>query len=185
MTNLSRPKLSHLGIFVRNIDVMERFYTSVFGLAVTDRGVGKVFRNSISFLSGNPEQHHQLVLSAGRAETGPSTLFQISFMVSNLTQLRSVKLKAEENGGENMRFLNHGNSWSVYFDDPEENTVEVYMDTPFHTPQPCAEPLNLDLPDEQLLAETKALVDSLPGAMPREDYVNQMKSHFNEREFRS
>lgn len=180
MSISDRPKLSHLGIYVIDIEIMERFYTSVFGLTVTDRGVGKVFKNRISFLSGNPEQHHQLVLSAGRAETGPSTLFQISFLVSELRQLRSIRGKAEENGGANIRFLNHGNSWSVYFNDPEDNTVEVYMDTPFHTPQPCAEPLDLDLPEEQLLAETKALVDALPGAMAREDYVNQMRFHFRE-----
>lgn len=180
MLNKSRAKLSHLGIYVVDIEIMEKFYTSVFDLTVTDRGFGKVFQNSISFLSGNPEQHHQLVLSAGRAKTGPSTLFQISFLVGDLRLLRSIRRKAEDNGSTNMRFLNHGNSWSVYFNDPEENTVEVYMDTPFHTPQPCAEPLDLDLPEEQLLAETKALVDSLPGAMARTDYINQMRSHFSE-----
>src|SRR3546814_16244887 len=60
-----------------------------------------------------------------------------------------------ENGATDMVGLNHGNAWSVYFDDPENNKVAVYVDTPFHTPQPCGEPLHLDLSEADLLAETK------------------------------
>src|SRR3546814_1706042 len=66
MTPTIRPSLSHLGIFVKDIESMVDFYTTVFGLLETDRGTGAVFKNSLVFLSGNPAQHHQLVLSSGR-----------------------------------------------------------------------------------------------------------------------
>lgn len=169
-----QPNLSHVGIFVKNIEAMEKFYATVFDLVVTDRGTGAVFKNMLVFMSGNPEQHHQLVLSTGRADDSPSTVMQLSFMVPDLDALRSIRATALDNGADKMIGLNHGNAWSIYFDDPEQNKVEVYVDTPFHTPQPCGQPLNLDLSNEALLAETEALVTSLPGFMPRADYVRMM-----------
>ena len=174
MTTHLRPHLSHLGIFVRDLDRMERFYTQAFGLMVTDRGVGKVFNNRLVFLSGNPEQHHQLVLSTGRGADVPSTVMQMSFMVDTLDQLRGLRAAVLDHGARNLFGLNHGNSWSVYFDDPEENRIEIYVDTPFHTPQPCGEPLDLELDDETILAQTADLISGLSGSMPRMEYVEQM-----------
>ena len=75
------PQLSHLGIFVRDIEGMTQFYTTVFGLQLTDQGVGRTFRTRIHFLSGSPQQHHQVVLAAGRSPEGPSTVMQVSFKV--------------------------------------------------------------------------------------------------------
>jgi catechol 2,3-dioxygenase len=171
---MARAHLSHFGIFVHDIDLIERFYTGVFGLFATDRGVGKTFRNQLVFLTGDPRQHHQLVLSGGRAPDSPSTVMQLSFMVDSLNALRATRDKALAAGAIALIGLNHGNAWSIYFDDPEGNKVEVYLDTPFHVPQPCGEPLNLEQDDEALLAETRALVETLPGFMPRADYIAQL-----------
>ena len=175
MTQFRRPRLRHLGIFARDVARLERFYTEVFGLVVTDRGVGKVFKNQLVFLSGAPEQHHQLVLSSGRGADAPSTVMQISFMVDALSELRAARARALESGAHDLIGLNHGNAWSIYFDDPEGNKIEVYMDTPFHTPQPCGEPLDLDVADEELMALTAALVEERPDSMRRSDYVAEMK----------
>src|SRR3546814_20330192 len=79
MTPTIRPSLSHLGIFVKDIESMVDFYTTVFGLLETDRGTGAVFKNSLVFLSGNPAQHPQLVLSSGRHPGPKSTGWQKSF----------------------------------------------------------------------------------------------------------
>ena len=174
MSQHLRPHLSHLGIFVKDVALLERFYTEVFRLVVTDRGVGRIFQNQLVFLSGNPEQHHQLVLSSGRAPDAPSTVMQMSFIVDSVAELRALRERALAHGAGNLFGLNHGNSWSIYFDDPEGNRVEIYMDTPFHTPQPCGDPLDLDLTEDELLARTAALVGQLPGSMPREDYVAKM-----------
>ncbi|NWK94551.1 glyoxalase [Sphingobium lactosutens] len=172
---MTRPSLAHLGIFVVDIDAMERFYAGVFGLYVTDRGVGAVFKNSLVFMSGAAEQHHQIVLSTGRAPDTPSTIMQLSFKVESLAALRSVGAAAEASGATDMIGLNHGNAWSIYFYDPERNRVEVYLDTVFHTPQPCADPLDLTKSDETILAETRDLVARLPGSMDRSDYVSQLR----------
>ncbi|CAN5173055.1 hypothetical protein BH10PSE13_BH10PSE13_25430 [soil metagenome] len=172
---MARPHLSHLGIFVRDIDAVEHFYTTVFGLYATDRGVGKTFKNHLVFLTGDARQHHQLVLSSGRPADAPSTIMQLSFMVDSLDDLRAIKASALVHGATNMMGLNHGNAWSIYFDDPEGNKVEVYKDSPFHVPQPCGEPLDLELDDAALLAQTETLVRGLDGYMPRMDYVASLR----------
>lgn len=179
MTRYLRPHIAHLGIFVQDIPTLEKFYTEVFGLLVTDRGVGKTFTNELVFLSGAPDQHHQLVLSGGRAPGTPSTVMQISFKVNDLDELRAVRDRAIAHGATELIGLNHGNSWSVYFNDPEGNRIEIYLDTPFHTPQPCGDPLNLDQSDEALLAETEALVKSLQGSMPSEEYAAMMRDRLS------
>lgn len=61
--------------------------------------------------------------------------------------------------------LNHGNAWSIYFNDPEGNLVEVYVDTPFYVPQPHGDPLELEKTDEQLLRETEEACRKDPGFM--------------------
>lgn len=170
-----RPALAHLGIFVADVPAMERFYTEVFGLLVTDRGVGKVFQNQLVFMSSSPEQHHQLVLSSGKEPGTPSTVMQLSFKVPSLDALRLRRKLALEHGAEGLMCLNHGNAWSVYFNDPEGNRIEIYLDTPFHTPQPCGEPLDLDRPDEEILEETRRLIEGLPGSMSRADYAAHME----------
>ena len=59
--------------------------------------------------------------------------------------------------------------------DPEGNTVECYLDTPFHVPQPHGDPLDLDRSDAEIVRETEAVCRRDPGFMMRADYVRQMK----------
>lgn len=157
------PQLSHVGIFVHDIDAMTRFYTSVFGLRVTDQGVGRTFRNRLHFLSGCAEQHHQLVLADGRPADARSTVMQLSFKLGTLAQLRAIRSRALAAGAAEMRGLNHGNAISIYFHDPEGNTVEVYLDTPWYVPQPHGDPLDLEKSDAEIWAETEAICRADPG----------------------
>ena len=41
-----RPTPSHFGIYVTDVERMVAFYTEVFDLTITDRGVGRTFTNS-------------------------------------------------------------------------------------------------------------------------------------------
>ena len=52
---------SHMGLSVKNVARMERFYTEVLGFAVTDRG--NAGGMELVFLSRSPEDHHQIVLA--------------------------------------------------------------------------------------------------------------------------
>jgi catechol 2,3-dioxygenase len=164
------PQLSHFGIFVRDMEAMTRFYSRVFGLHLTDEGVGKNFKFPLHFLSGSPSQHHQLVLAGGRGPDSPSTVMQMSFKVGAIDDLRRVRAAALAEGAARMRGMNHGNALSIYFEDLEGNTIEVYLDTPWYIPQPHGDPLDLDQPDERIWAETEAACRADPGFEPVEQW---------------
>jgi catechol 2,3-dioxygenase len=120
----------------------------------------------LTFMSANPGNHHQLVLVSGRPDTsGFNPINQISFMVDSLADLRVVHRRALDNGATGMRVVSHGNAWSCYFKDPEGNTVEAYLDTPFHVPQPYGEALDLTKSDAEIMRETEAACRAEPGFM--------------------
>lgn len=152
---LFEPVLSHFGVFCRDLDTMVEFYTSVFEMVETDRGEGRTMPFTIAFLSGNPLQHHQLALASGRGADAPSTVMQMSFKVSTIDHLREAWARAERAGATRIRGLDHGNALSIYFSDVEDNTVEVYLDTPWYIAQPHGDPLDLTLSDNEIWARTE------------------------------
>ncbi len=169
------PNLSHMGIACTDIDKMIEFYTHVFGMHVTDKGPGSTFPYMLAFMSAIPQQHHQLVLAQNRPAGTPSTVMQISFMVDTLDHLREARARALSLGATKMRGLNHGNAMSIYFMDPEENTVEVYLDTPWYVAQPHGDPLDLNKTDEAIWAETEKIVRADPSFMPVEAWQAKFK----------
>jgi len=171
MLSVTRPTPSHFGIYVTNVERMVAFYTAVFGLTVTDRGVGGTFKSELVFMSASPDQHHQLVLASGRPpEATFSTVMQISFLVPSIQHIRDAKAAALAHGASQMRGMNHGNAMSIYFSDPEGNTIEVYVDTPWYVAQPHGDPLDLSKSDEELMRETEAICRADPTFMPLADW---------------
>ena len=167
MLKVSRPTPSHFGIFVTDLERMVAFYTETFGLTITDRGVGRTFKNELVFTSASEDQHHQLVLASGRpADATFSTVMQISFVVPDIQHLRDISKRAAERGATDLRGLNHGNALSVYMRDPEGNTIEIYVDTPFYVAQPHGDPLDLRKDDETILRETEDMCRKDPTFMP-------------------
>ena len=73
-----------------------------------------------------------------------------------------------------MRVVTHGNAWSCYFTDPEGNTVEAYLDTPWHVPQPHGAPFDIAAPEAEIVAWTEAHARATPGFMPIDEYQKQM-----------
>ena len=145
--------LNHVGIHVIDIDVMTDFYTSFFGFVVTDE---RTDVNPIRFMTMSPDEHHQLLLAWGRAPDSPSTVAQISFLIEDFAQLRQVYEKATSDPRvPKVWTLDHGNSWTVYFKDPEDNTIETYVHTPWHVSQPYGTPIDFGLSDEEIYAATE------------------------------
>lgn len=177
MTSAYTPNLSHCGIFCRDLERMKAFYGDVFDLLETDRGQGVTFAFEIVFLSGRNDQHHQLVLAGGRGADSPSTVMQLSFKVQSIDHLREARRRALALGATKMRGLNHGNALSIYFMDPEDNTIEVYLDTPWYVSQPHGDPLDLERRDDEIWAETEDIVRTDPSFMP----VAQWASRFAQR----
>lgn len=175
-----RPQLTHMGINVFDIAKMEHFYTKVMGLIVTDRGRGKTFKVDLVFMSVDPYTHHQVVLASGRdPESKSSTINQLSFRLDSLSQLRELYHRLRDYGVKKLMPLDHGIAWSVYFLDPEDNTVELYVDSPWYIAQPHGDPLDLERPFEEIIAETEAMCRQDPTFMPIEEYRAGIQSRLS------
>jgi catechol 2,3-dioxygenase len=162
--------MSHIGIFVHDVTRMEDFYTRVLGFMVTDRG--KVRGADIVFTSWDPKDHHQVILVAGRPkELAYNHINQISFRVASVEDLQAIWRRVkDEPGASDLRPMDHGNAWSLYFRDPEGNRLEIFCDTQWYIEQPCIEDLDLSLPAEQIRAKSEAFCRKAPGFKPIAQY---------------
>jgi len=161
---------SHVGLFVNDLDRMVAFYTDLLGFVVSDRDIadnGAEF----AFLTGDPREHHQLVLATGRPATVPfNPVQQISFRAKSLALLRRLYRKAKAQPITELGPVSHGNAISAYFRDPEGNRFEIFIDTPWHVPQPMRIDLDLAVSDEELWQRVEEHARRQPGFQPRPDW---------------
>jgi len=174
MTATPAVRFSHVGIFVRDIARMERFYTDLLGFVSSDNGdFGTAY---MVFLSLDPRDHHQIVLVSGRPDDATfSVINQISMRVDDLAALRYFHSNAAAHGATDVQAVTHGNALSVYFRDPEGNRVEVFIDTPWHVTQPFREPMDLSLSDEEVWQWAEVHASKLPGFQPISDWQQQFQ----------
>jgi catechol-2,3-dioxygenase len=173
MTSVPSTTFAHIGLYVADLERMERFYTRLFGLIVTDRG--DLARVRLVFLSGDAREHHQIVLVSGRPETaGFSVLNQLSLRVPDLAALRYFQGHAAACEAHDIQSVTHGNAVSLYLRDPEGNRIELYTDTPWYVTQPVRVPIDLTQPDDVLWQQLEALARTLPGFRPVEDWRKEL-----------
>ena len=159
--------LSHLELYVRDAARMEDFYTRYLGFVVSDRGQGD---DGMIFLSRNPREHHQLVLNPRPGpEPQHNPLDHVSFRVGSLAALKRYH-RSLLDSKTRLETVSHGNSWSIYFRDPEGNRLEVFAETPWHVNQPCRFEVDLELGEAELLEITESEIRDLPGFAPAEDW---------------
>lgn len=166
-------KFSHMGLSVKDVNRMERFYTGVLGFTVTDRGHAGGM--DLVFLSRDPNDHHQIVLASGRPDELPTntanpqfgpSINQISFQMGSLADLRDIGERLQAFGTTNFFPANHGIAWSIYTHDPEGNNLEFFVDTDWYFPQPFLVPLDFSQSDEDILTMTETLSKSQDGYEP-------------------
>ncbi len=139
---------------------MEEFYTRSLGFVVTDRGEGK---DAMVFLSRNPGEHHQLVLNPRQShKVIESPVDHISFRIDSITSLR-VFHNALLSSSTVIQTVSHGTTWSIYFRDPEDNRLELFVDTPWHVNQPCRFEIDFEMSNEELQEFTEGKIKDLPG----------------------
>jgi catechol-2,3-dioxygenase len=171
-----KPQLTHMAIFVNDLSKMKEFYSSVFGLTVTDEGPHPMAPVDMVFLSASPAEHHQFVLVSGRPDNVAFNIVQqMSFLVRSLGELRGMRDRVAAAGLEVKRACTHGNAWSIYFDDPEGNQVEVYLHSPWYIPQPDILPIDLDQSDEEIMRLTEAHCRESTGFMPAAEREAKMR----------
>lgn len=163
------PSFSHMGVFVNDLARVVDFYTAVLDFVETDRG--DLGDRQIVFLSRDPREHHQVVFVSGLRERPREEIVnQISFRLPDLEALQAYAARAQAAGATEMRGVNHGNAWAVYFRDPEGNRIELFVDSPWYIAQPCREPLDLSRPAAEIEAETGAWCRTQPGYRPAAEF---------------
>lgn len=173
MKNTLKASFKHIGIYVENLEEMSTFYQNWFGLLVTDGGMGGSGKGV--FLSSDPLEHHQIVFVVGRNPSSKTTINQLSFLVDSLTTLKGYYKKALDEAVTISMIKSHGNTLSIYVLDPEGNQCEIYFNTPWYVSQPVGKPLDLTLPDEEILAQVESQVRADPSFMTRDEWITQMK----------
>lgn len=122
----SKVHLGHVQITVRDLDRSITFYKKFLNLRLSER-LGR----SLAFLSSS-YHHHDLALQA----IGPEAVD----MSPNMIGLTNLAFEAEDpqtfaqlyknliGSGNSVRTADHFISWSFYFNDPDGNEIEVYLD---------------------------------------------------------
>jgi catechol 2,3-dioxygenase len=160
------------------VSKMVDFYRNVVGLVVSDRGISSR-GGELAFMTASPEHHHQFVIVSGRTPEGVTTVNQVSFKVPDLDALKSVFARARAAGVETIRQTTHGNALSCYFPDPEGNQIEIYMDTPWYVPQPHGAPIDLMLPNDEIMAENERHCRATPGFMPLAEWRAEVEGRLS------
>jgi len=176
---------SHCVINVRNFDEMLDFYTNVLGFEVTDRSSLGPAEGApkIAFLSQDETDHHQVAfVSTRQDEEPPNSLNHVAFRTGCLADVKAMIQKLEKDGRTtDLLPLSHGNTWSIYFKDPEENGIEIFCDTPWHVAQPQGKPWDPSLSEKELLAWTEQEFGDEPEFGPIEEFYAAHAERFRER----
>ncbi len=166
-------EFAHAVVYVQDMDEMVDFYTNILGFTVTDRGpFGPVEGAEILFMSTTPGHHHQLAFLNTREEVAPSnSVNHLAFRVSDLGSVKAAIDALDADGRATaMRPVTHGNAWSVYFQDPECNGVEIFCDTPFHVAQPQGRGWDVTMEHDELVDWTRGEFADEPEFGPIDDF---------------
>lgn len=144
--------LGHVNLWVGDLDRSAAFYRDVLGFAEVARGVLKGRRIAFFTLGA---RHHDLAL-VELSNAAPFTaarlgLNHIGLKVGDrLDHLRTLRDRLIEQGIAPHHYVEHRVCQSMHVDDPDGNTIELYVDADpalwAHDPQAIvySEPLQLD-----------------------------------------
>jgi len=171
--------LSHFEIRTRDLPLMEAFYTGALGFLATDRSADA----TMVFLSADPGEHHQIVLAqAADGDFASGSLDHLAFRVADLAALRRYHEALRGYGDLAVETVSHGTSWSVYFRDPEGNRLELFVDTPWHVAQPLRFPVDLSMPDDELIAWTRERISGHADFQPAADWFGALEGRLGKAE---
>ena len=143
--------LSHVGVFVKDLDTMTQFYCETLGLTESHRNGDRMV-----FLTADVEKEdHEVVLVSGR-DGDAKIIQQLSFRVGTIEDVRAFYQTFQQMGVEIQQTVSHGAGASCYFYDPEGNRLEVFADIEVEGGRGYSGPIDLEKSVEELVAQITA-----------------------------
>ncbi|MCH2517025.1 MAG: VOC family protein [Dehalococcoidia bacterium] len=143
--------LSHVGVFVKDLDTMTQFYCETLGLTESHRNGDRMV-----FLTADVEKEdHEVVLVRGR-DGDAKIIQQLSFRVGTIEDVRAFYQTFQQMGVEIQQTVSHGAGASCYFYDPEGNRLEVFADIEVEGGRGYSGPIDLEKSAEELVAQITA-----------------------------
>ena len=143
--------LSHVGVFVKDLDTMTQFYCDTLGLTESHRNGDRMV-----FLSADVQKEdHEVVLVRGR-DGDAKIIQQLSFRVGTIDDVRAFYQTFQQMGVEIQQTVSHGAGASCYFCDPEGNRLEVFADIEVEGGRGYSGPIDLEKSAEELVAQINA-----------------------------
>ena len=143
--------LSHVGVFVKDLETMTQFYCDTLGLTESRRNGDRMV-----FLSADVQKEdHEVVLVRGR-DGDAKIIQQLSFRVGTIDDVRTFYQTFQQMGVEIQQTVSHGAGASCYFYDPEGNRLEVFADIEVEGRRGYSGPIDLEKSAEELVAQINA-----------------------------
>lgn len=176
---LPKANFRHVGVPAFDPDALSAFYTRWFAMVVSDTGSGISDNARVVFMTGDPQEHHQIAF-ANLRQPGSPGMQQLSFVFESLAELKQLALDFAAAGVPILQQKNHGNTWSVYVADPEGNRVECYTPSAWYVPQPTWWPMDLLTESVQEIEQrTREQALATPGSMPRQEWMARIQSRID------
>jgi len=122
------PKLHHINLKTTRLKEMIDWYATVVGAEV-------LFKDGQGAWLSNDEANHRIALLAFDAFTDDPAkgthagMHHSAFEYDSFEELNATYLRLREEGIEPAMCLDHGMTLSYYYPDPDENFVELQVDT--------------------------------------------------------
>ena len=145
--------LSHIVLYVNDLDKMVAFYRDVLGLVKYREHAGRMV-----FLTADPKiEDHELALAKGR-EGNAKILAHIAWRVDTPADVKAYYERFKTLGVPIDHCVSHayeemGNPVSCYFLDPEGNRLEIYALVAERDTERINRPLDLDKNIDEIVAE--------------------------------
>ena len=152
--------LSHVVLYVNDLDKMVAFYRDVLGLIRYHENPGRMV-----FMTSDPEiDDHQIALAKGR-EGEAKIIGHIAWRVETPADVKAFYEQFKTQGVPIHHCVSHayeemGNTVSCYFLDPEGNRLEVYALVPERDEARINRPLDLDKSVDEIIAQASGLAQA-------------------------
>ncbi len=153
--------LSHIVLYVNDLEKMSAFYQDVLGLTKYHENPGRMI-----FLTPDPDiDDHQIALAQGR-EGDAKIIGHIAWRVDTPAEVKAFHDRFKEIGVPIHHCVSHayvemGNTVSCYFLDPEGNRLEVYALVAERDTQRINRPLDLDKNLDEIVAQASGLAPTI------------------------